>query len=146
DNLRARALLGSPLRALQALGSVVSRRISRVGLMVEEMDRQLFGKTSLDQLPPWIAINATNLRTGKGWRFMHDRAGDGLAGATDRTNTIGIAEAVAASAAYPGLTDSFAFATCWEDMRSDLLSETRWSRPPAKAPGYVSRWRARYGE
>lgn len=146
DNLRARALLGSPLRALQALGSVVSRRISRVGLMVEEMDRQLFGKKSLDQLPPWIAINATNLRTGKGWRFMHDRAGDGLAGATDRTNTIGIAEAVAASAAYPGLTDSFAFATCWEDMRSDLLSETRWSRPPAKAPGYVSRWRARYGE
>lgn len=145
DNLRAKALLGNPWRAVCALGSVVSKKISRIGLMVDEMDRQLFGKKTLDQLPPWIAVNATNLRTGKGWRFMHDRAGDGLAGATEHTSTIRIAEAVAASAAYPGLTDSYAFATRWEHMRSDLLSEGLWSRPPAKAPGYVSGWRARYG-
>lgn len=146
SNLRARALLGSPLRVLRAVRSTTSTRISRIGLVVEELDRQLFGGKTIDQLPPWIAINATNLRTGKGWRFMHDRAGDYLAGATERTNTIRIAEAVAASAAYPGLTDSYAFATNWEDMRGDLLSEGRWERPPAKAAGYVSRWRERFGE
>lgn len=146
DNLRARALLGSPWRAARALGSVVSKRISRIGLMVKELDHQLFGGKTLDRLPPWIIINATNLRTGKGWRFMHDRAGDYLAGATEHTSAIRVAEAVAASAAYPGLTDSYAFATRWEQMRGDLLSEGRWERPPAKGPGYVSRWRARYGE
>lgn len=145
DNLRARALLGTPSRALRALASVVSMRVSRIGLMVDEMDRQLFQSKTLNQLPAWIALNATNLRTGKGWRFMHDRAGDGLAGATEHTAVIRIAEAVGASAAYPGLTDSYAFATRWEDMRGDLLSERLWSRPPAKAPGYVSAWRARYG-
>lgn len=145
ENLRARALLGSPWRALRALGSFVSRRVSRIGLMVDEMDRQLFDYKTLNHLPPWVALNATNLRTGKGWRFMHDRAGDGLAGATENTGAIRIAEAVAASAAYPGLTDSYAFATRWEHMRGDLLSEGSWSRPPAKSPGYVSHWRARYG-
>lgn len=86
-NLRARALFGSPWRAFRALMSIVSTRVSRIGLMVDELDRQLFHGTTLDQLPPWIAINATNLRTGKGWRFFRDRAGDSLIGATERRRT-----------------------------------------------------------
>jgi predicted acylesterase/phospholipase RssA len=114
--------------------------------MAEELDRQLFGKKMLNQLPPWIAINATNLRTGKGWRFMNDRAGDYLAGATEHTNAIRIADAVAASAAYPGITDSYAFHTHWEHMRGDVLSESRWERPPTKGDGHISRWRERYGK
>jgi predicted acylesterase/phospholipase RssA len=145
DNLRARALLGTPGRALRALQSVVSRRVSRIGLMAEELDERLFKGATLDQLPSWIAINATNLRTGKGWRFMADRAGDYLAGATEHTNDIRIADAVAASAAYPGLTDSYAFETRWEHMRGDLLDEGRWERPPVEQSGTVSRWRERYG-
>lgn len=145
ENLRARALLGTPRRALRAAVSFVSTRVSRIELMIEELDRELFAGATLDQLPPWIAINATNLRTGKGWRFHNDRAGDYLAGATDQTNVIRVAEAVAASAAYPGLTDSYAFNTHWEKLRGDLLSEGRWERPSNKRPGDISRWRERYG-
>jgi predicted acylesterase/phospholipase RssA len=144
-NLRARALFGSPWRVLRALQSVVSTRVSRIGLMVEELDRQLFRGATLDQLPSWVVINATNLRTGKGWKFYHDRAGDYLAGATDRTAHINVAEAVAASAAYPGLTDSYAFVTRWEHLRGDLLDGDRWERPPQARAGTVSRWRERFG-
>ena len=145
DNLRGRALFGTAGRALQALWSVVSARTSRIGLIVEELDSRLFRRATLDQLPPWIAINATNLRTGKGWRFMSDRAGDFLAGATERTSAIRVAEAVAASAAYPGVTDSYAFETRWEDLRGNLLSESRWERPPTLHSAEESDWRKRYG-
>lgn len=144
-NLRARALFGSPWRVLRALQSVVSTRVSRIGLMVEELDRQLFHDATLDELPSWVVINATNLRTGKGWKFFNDRAGDYLAGATDKTAHIKVAEAVAASAAYPGLTDSYAFVTRWEDLRGDLLDGDRWERPPQSRTGTVSRWRERFG-
>lgn len=146
ENLRGRALFGTPHRAFRALYSIFSTKMSRIGLMVEELDKQLFKHATVDQLPPWIAINATNLRTGKGWRFMSDRAGDFLAGATERTSTIRVAEAVAASAAYPGLTDSYAFETRWEDMQPGLLTESRWERPPASRPGEDSDWRKRYGK
>ena len=146
NNLRARALFSTPARALRTARSVVSRRISRIGLMVDELDAQLFQRATLNTLPAWISINATNLRTGKGWRFFNDRAGDYLAGATDRTNTIRVAEAVAASAAYPGLTDSYAFTTRWEHMQGNLLDEGRWARPAADRPGEVSAWRKRYGK
>lgn len=145
-NLRARALFGTPTRALRALWSVVSTKVSRIGLMVQELDHQLFHGATLNQLPDWIVVNATNLRTGKGWKFYSDRAGDYLAGATDKTSYIKVSEAVAASAAYPGLTDSYAFETRWEDLRGDLLSEERWERPAQDRPGKVSRWRERFGK
>ncbi len=146
ENLRARALFGNPLRGLQALASVVSRRVSRIGLMVAELDRQLYKNVTLDKLPPWIVINATNLRTGKAWKFFDTRAGDYLTGATDKTSEIRISQAVAASAAYPLLTDSYAFVTRWEDLRADLLTGDRWERAPQRRPGAVSPWRERYGK
>ena len=145
-NLRARALFGSPWRAFRALLSIVSTRVSRIGLMVDELDRQLFHGAKLDQLPSWIAINATNLRTGKGWRFFRDRAGDSLIGATEKTSHIRIAEAVAASAAYPGLTDTYAFRTTWEDLRDNLISEERWARPRESRGSNPSSWRQRFGQ
>jgi len=144
-NLRARALLGSPLRALQTLFSFASTRVSRIGLMVDELDRQLFHGAMLEQLPSWIAINATNLRTGKGWRFFRDRAGDSLIGATEKTSHIRIAEAVAASAAYPGLTDTYAFHTTWEDLKENLISEERWARPRQSRERNPNSWRQRFG-
>ena len=146
ENLRARALFGNPLRAMKALASVVSRRISRIGLIVAELDRQLFKNATLDKLPPWIVINATNLRTGKAWKFFDTRAGDYLTGATDKTSEIRISQAVAASAAYPLLTDSYAFVTRWEDLRADLLTGDRWERVPQTRLGGVSPWRERYGK
>ena len=146
ENLRAKALFGNPWRAVRTAASILFPRVSRVGLLVEELDRQLFHGRTLNELPPWIAINATNLRTGKGWRFLNDRAGDYLAGATEHTRTIRIAEAVAASAAYPGVADSYAFHTRWEALRGDILSEGRWERPPDSSSRRISRWRERYGE
>jgi predicted acylesterase/phospholipase RssA len=146
QNLRARALFGSPWRALRALVSTVSNRTSRIGLMVDELDRQLFHGATLDQMPAWIAINATNLRTGKGWRFFRDRAGDSLMGATEQTSHIRIAEAVAASAAYPGLTDTYAFRTTWEDLTENLISDERWARPRQSREGNPNSWRQRFGE
>jgi predicted acylesterase/phospholipase RssA len=144
SNLRGTALFGSPWRVLRALASFVSRRVSRIGLVVAELDRRLYREAVLRRLPPWVLLNATNLATGRAWKFFADRAGDYFAGATERTDHIRVAEAVAASAAYPGLTDSYGFATRWEELRSDLLDSNRWERP-VELPGMVSRWRMLYG-
>lgn len=144
-NLRGRALFGTLGRAWRTARSFISAHTSRIGLMADELDRSLYGGAALSQLPNWVLLNATNLRTGKAWKFFHDRAGDYLAGATDDTLRIRVADAVAASAAYPGLSDPYPFETHWELLRGDLLAEGRWERPPFENPGEVSRWRRRYG-
>ncbi len=51
--------------------------------------------------PRWV-INATTYETGKNWRFMPQRMGDYVVGYIPNPR-ISIADAVAASAAYPGL-------------------------------------------
>mgnify|MGYP002840179217 CR=1 FL=1 len=111
----------------------------KASLLADALDRQLFNGASLADAPPWLLVNATNLMTGKSWKFFHDRAGDYLIGATDRTEGIRLADAVLASAAYPGLTDPFPFQTQWEDLRADLLDD-RWQRPQT-----ASRWRRVHG-
>ena len=61
-------------------------------------------KGLVKDLPPnprWI-INATTYETGKNWRFMHKRMGDYMAHYVSEP-AISIADALAASAAYPGL-------------------------------------------
>ena len=143
-NLRGRALFGSPGRILQTLGSLVTRSVRRMPLLVEELDRQVFGQASLGSLPDWILINATNLATGKCWKFFSDRAGDYFIGATDKVDKIRVAEAVGASAAYPVLTDPYPFRSRWEYFRSDLLDD-RWMRPPQGRSGDISPWRRRHG-
>lgn len=139
SHFRGRALLGSPRRVAQTTASFLTRFVSRVPLLADALDRELFGGATLSQAPPWLLINATNLMTGKAWKFFHDRAGDYLIGATDRTDAIRLADAVAASAAYPGLVDPFPFHTRWEHLRADLLDQ-RWEKPDAK-----SRWRRVHG-
>lgn len=138
-NFRGRALFGTPLRVVQTLASFATRYVSRVPLLADALDRELFRGAHLADAPPWLLVNATNLMTGKAWKFFHDRAGDYLIGATDRTGGIRLADAVLASAAYPGLTDPFPFHTRWEDLRADLL-DGRWHRPEAD-----SRWRRAHG-
>lgn len=51
--------------------------------------------------PRWI-INATTYETGKNWRFMPQRMGDYAAAYAEQPRIL-LAEAMAASAAYPGL-------------------------------------------
>ena len=123
----------------QTAASFLTRFVSRVPLLADALDRELFGGATLSQAPPWLLVNATNLMTGKAWKFFHDRAGDYLIGATDRTDAIRLANAVAASAAYPGLVDPFPFHTRWEHLRADLL-DRRWEKPDTK-----SRWRRAHG-
>lgn len=143
-NFRGRALFGSPRRIVQTGMSFLTRHVSRITLLADALDRDIFGQAALADVPPWLLINATNLMTGKSWKFFHDRAGDYLIGATDKTDATRLADAVAASAAYPVLADPFPFRTRWEDLRGDLLDQ-RWQRPPQNVPGDISRWRRAHG-
>jgi predicted acylesterase/phospholipase RssA len=145
-NLRGRALFGRPDHAIRTALSFVLPSISRMPMIVGALDRALFAGSRLSELPSWILINATNLRTGKAWKFYKDRAGDYLAGATDKTAEILVAEAVGASAAYPLLVDPYPFRSRWEDLRADLLDRDRWQRPDGRSATAFSRWRRRYGK
>ena len=65
--------------------------------------------SDLPDVPRWI-INATCYETGKNWRFMRKRMGDYLAGYV-LSPQLPIAQAVAVSAAYPGLIGSLTLRT-----------------------------------
>lgn len=117
---------------------------SRVSKVSSALDEDLFHGAMLCETPPWLLINATNVLTGKAWRFFHDRAGDYLIGATDKTDSILLADAVTASAAFPGFVESLPFKTRWQDLRGDLL-DSRWQKPERDGTGAFSRWRSEYG-
>lgn len=140
QNFRGKALFGTPRRAFISLGSFVYSGLSRASLLAQELDRQAYSQVTLDMLPDWVLINATNLATGKSWKFFNDKAGDFLVGATSQTHQIKISEAVTASAAYPILTNPYQFKTSWKDMDIELLDD-RWSRPPASFPNGAKSWR-----
>jgi predicted acylesterase/phospholipase RssA len=144
QNLRRRALFGTVGHTLQTVGSFFTEHIRRTSLLANELDQQVFGEASVSDLPKWIVINATNLATGKRWKFFADRVGDYRVGATEKTDDIGLTEAVSASAAYPLLTDPYPFQGRWENFRGDLLDD-RWRRPDQRRSGDISRWRRRYG-
>lgn len=63
----------------------------------------------LHDLPRWI-INATTYETGKNWRFTTKRSGDYIFNYTANQN-MSIAEAVSASAAFPGLLGPLTYYT-----------------------------------
>jgi len=111
-------------------------------LIVRELER-LYRGASISRLPSWIVINATNLVTGKNWKFFADRAGDYAIGATADTASITIAQAVGASAAYPVLVDPYPFVTRWEQLRADLIDD-RWEQPAGNGAAAGS-WRERFG-
>lgn len=144
SSFRWRALFGDWRRKLGTSASLV-RLSTRVALISRTLDQDLFGGTMLCEAPPWLLVNATNVLTGKAWRFFNDRAGDYLIGATDKTDSILLADAVTASAAFPGLVECMPFRTRWQDLRGDLLDD-RWQRPPTKGTGEFSRWRKQYGK
>jgi len=142
SNLRGQAFFGSPLSVLRTVTSFVVPAVSRMPLIVRELET-LYRGAQLAQLPSWIVINATNLVTGKNWKFFADRAGDYAIGATADTARITVAQAVGASAAYPVLVDPYPFATRWEQLRTDLIDD-RWERPGGN-DGAAGSWRRRFG-
>ena len=76
----------------------------RAGILAKQLEAQWGIDGSLQQLPAtprWI-INATCYETGKNWRFGQSRMGDYLTGYV-RNPDVAITDAIAASAAVPGL-------------------------------------------
>lgn len=142
-NLRGWAYAGTPLRSARALLGFLPR-LRHAPLLVEEVNRELFRDARLSDLPEWILINATNLQTGKNWKFFRDAAGDYLVGATTCTDQIHLATAVVASAAHPLLVDPVPLHADWTDYQASNLDE-RWERPPSDSPDDESAWRIRHG-
>ncbi len=76
----------------------------RARILAKQLEAQWGIEGSLQQLPAtprWI-INATCYETGKNWRFGQSRMGDYLTGYV-RNPDVAITDAIAASAAVPGL-------------------------------------------
>lgn len=144
SDFRRRALLGNWRQKVRTIASVCGLS-DRVSMVSNTLDKDLFGGAMLCDVPPWLLVNATNVLTGKAWRFFHDRAGDYLIGATDKTDSILLADAVTASAAFPGFVEPLQFKTRWQDLRADLL-DNRWQKPPRDGSGNFSRWRSEYGK
>ena len=143
SRFRYRALQGTWWRTIRTAASF-ARLGKRVSLVSRTIDDDLFGGAMLSEVPPWLQINATNMLTGKGWKFFHDAAGDYLIGATDKTDLIPLANAVTASAAFPGFVEALPFKTRWQDLKGDLLDD-RWQKPPRDGDGNFSRWRSEFG-
>lgn len=103
------ALVGQPLRAFcrrsidarAAIEGLLSPFTSAGAEVEQEYSRHVVDKR-LDQLPdsPVFVINATNLQTGRSFRFTKKYMGDYRIGLIDRP-TLPIARAVAASSAFP---------------------------------------------
>lgn len=89
----ARCLV-KPWVLLQGRAKVVSESMQHCWGMMGTLN-------DLPTTPRWI-INATTYESGKNWRFMPQRMGDYVLGYVTEP-TIPIADAVAASAAFPGL-------------------------------------------
>lgn len=66
-------------------------------------DKHLFHKAKLNALPaePRWVINAANLQSGALWRFMSPYMRDWKVGQNTRTDKVSVAQAVAASSAFP---------------------------------------------
>lgn len=88
--------------------SPLHRFASRTTLLEAVLDDQLFKSTLLSDLPrsPHLVINATELRTGSAFRFGTLESGSWRWGKVHR-NSVSVAHAVAASAAYPMFLPAF---------------------------------------
>jgi NTE family protein len=86
------------------LGNLTSLLESRADDLSELIQEDWGVTTSLDQLPeaPRWMINTTCYETGKNWRFERFRMGDYLFGYSYDTDKVKVADAMAASAGFPG--------------------------------------------
>jgi NTE family protein len=88
--------------------SPLHRFASRTSLLEAALDDLLFNGARLTDLraKPHLVINATELRTGSAFRFGTKESGSWRWGKLDR-NSVSVAHAVAASAAYPLFLPAF---------------------------------------
>lgn len=84
---------------------VVLPNYSLTNVKAAVYDDMFFGGITLASLPksPQLLINATNLATGKNWKFSQEFMGDWKMGLGGLTTTTRLANAVAASTAVPGI-------------------------------------------
>lgn len=99
---------------------------SRVDLLAEHFDAELFHGRTLSSIPkhPVLIINATELNTGKNYKFGREVMGAYTTGPVS-TEGVLVATAVAASAAYPVFLPTLAFKT------SQPLSQSKAPPPYA---------------
>ena len=88
--------------------SPLHRSASRTTLLEAVLDERLFNEARLGDLPrhPHLVVNATELRTGSAFRFGTLESGSWRWGKL-HSNSISVAHAVAASAAYPLFLPAF---------------------------------------
>ncbi len=116
--------LERPWLLIEGRASVVAECIGRrwgVTGLLKDLPRE----------PRWI-INATTFESGKNWRFMPQRMGDYLLGYVPDP-PVPIAQAVAASAAFPGLIGPLVLHTgeyTWVRYKPGSRSQTESIHPP----------------
>ncbi len=97
-------------------------------------DKHLFKKAKLDTLPasPRWVINASNLQSGALWRFMAPYMRDWKVGENTNTDKVSIAQAVAASSAFPPVLAPATFEFQESDFtpKSGGKGEYDLQRPP----------------
>jgi NTE family protein len=89
--------------------------------LIEAYNTQLLDGMTLDRLPqrPDFIFQATNLQTGRGFRFSRKRVADYLVGEIRDTSKFKVAQAVAASSAFPPVLSPVAIKvkqSDWSDM------------------------------
>lgn len=92
------------------MGTLISGNVGRQ--IASAYAKHLFGDSTLQDLPdaPVFVINATNVETGSLWRFSKKRARDWRVGEI-ATPQIRLADAVAASSAFPPVLSPFVLET-----------------------------------
>ena len=103
--------------------------------------KHLFGERTLQDLPdsPRFVINATNLASGVLWRFSRPYMADYRVG-TIRSPSIALAEAVAASAAFPPVLSPFVLELedqPWETVDGNELTGPEYRERVVLADGGV---------
>ncbi len=111
-----RRLTGKTLdRSAIFRGLVLPGTISDV--VARKLDKELYGGATLQDLPNWplFTINATNMESGRLWRFQKASMRDWKVGGIMKP-TVKIAQAVTASAAFPPVLSPFRLRVQPEDF------------------------------
>ena len=102
--------------------------------IAQAYDQHLYRKARLSELPadPRWVINASNLQSGALWRFMSPYMRDWRVGENTHTDAVTIAQAVAASSAFPPMLAPARFAFAESDFTpaSGASGSDNLQRPP----------------